>query len=199
MARWILGAVFMTASFFLFVTASQAAGDSDAGRLKSVTCAACHGNNGISAMTGVPNLAGHPDMFLQWQLVFFRSERRKNPAMIAIASQLSDEDVRDLGAYYAALPAKAATAPVDPDPALSARGQEVAAEHHCANCHTESFAGERGAARLAHQRSEYLIKSLHDYRDGDRPSTGVAAMTEASASLSEADMQAIAHYLEFLP
>ena len=58
-----------------------APGDPEAGRQKAELCAACHGEKGISAMPGVPSLAGQTDQFIQWQLVFFRSGRRENPLM----------------------------------------------------------------------------------------------------------------------
>lgn len=194
-----MGAAMLAASFLVGPPACRAAGSIDAGREKAQLCANCHGATGISAIPGVPTLAGNLDAFLQWQLVFYRSERRKNPVMGAIASLLSDEDVRNLGAYYAALPPDTRPLPPDANPGLTARGSEIAQEHRCANCHLDEFTGKQGAARLARQREDYIVQSLTDYRSGQRPSTGVAAMTEASSGLHDDDIVALAHYLATLP
>ena len=48
-------------------------------------CAGCHGENGISTTENIPSLAGQPDQFIQWQLVFFRAGTRKNEQMQPIA------------------------------------------------------------------------------------------------------------------
>jgi cytochrome c553 len=175
--------------------AFAASGDIDAGRQKAMICTGCHGQTGISTVKGVPTLAGQQDQFLQWQLVFFRSGRRANAAMTAIVANLTDEDIRDLGAYYASLPRNTAPAGGPADAALLARGQQIVAEYHCANCHTETFRGERAAAAIADQREDYLVKALSDYRSAARPSVGVAAMTEAATGLNDDEIAAIAHYL----
>ena len=47
----------------------------------------------------VPLLYGQPDIFIQWQLVYFRTETRKDPVMTALAAALTDSDIRNLGAY----------------------------------------------------------------------------------------------------
>ena len=167
MRACVAGAAFMAASA---IVPAQAAGDIEAGRERAKTCAACHGAAGISAMPGVPTLAGNLDGFLQWQLVFFRTERRKNPVMTALAANLSDEDVRNLGAYYASLPPDTRPPAQDPSPALTEAGRELAETHRCSGCHTEAFTGKQGAARLAHQREDYIAKSLTDYRSGQRRS-----------------------------
>src|ERR1700687_3412339 len=89
-------------------------------------CAVCHGENGISQTENIPSLAGQPDQFLQWQLVFFRGGARKNEQMQPIAEQIGNEDVRTLGAYFAALTPPNATA-TDNNPALSTKGAQAAA------------------------------------------------------------------------
>src|ERR1700761_2381438 len=70
---------------------------------KAEICAGCHGENGISETENIPSLAGQQDQFIQWQLVFFRGGARKNEQMQPIAEQISNEDVRLLGAYFASL------------------------------------------------------------------------------------------------
>jgi cytochrome c553 len=172
-----------------------AAADIAAGQEKAKVCVACHGQNGVSSMQGVPSLAGQQDQFLQWQLVFFRSGRRPNPAMAPLVAELTDEDVVNLGAYFHGLPYSTKGAVDAPNPGLAAKGKTAAAQHRCASCHKDDFRGERAAAAIADQREDYLVKALTDYRSGTRPSVGVAAMTEAAASLSDEDIAAISYYL----
>lgn len=77
------------------------AGDVAAGKAKSVTCAACHGAEGISAIPMYPNLAGQKEAYLVKQLKDFKSGARKDPVMSAMAMPLSDEDIANVSAYYA--------------------------------------------------------------------------------------------------
>ena len=89
----------------LFAAGGQAsAADVAAGRTLAGACAACHGADGVSQIELTPSLAGQPDEFLQWQIVYFRSGVRKSEVMGPIAEALSNQDIRNLGAYYASLP-----------------------------------------------------------------------------------------------
>src|ERR1700755_2795838 len=101
------------------------AADIAAGKEKAELCIRCHGENGISQMENVPSLAGQLDQYIQWQLVFFRAGARKNEQMQPIVEQLNNEDIRNLGAYFASLtPPKG---PTDNDPDLSEKGKQAAA------------------------------------------------------------------------
>lgn len=77
------------------------AGDAAAGKVKSATCAACHGAAGVSAIPMYPNLAGQKEAYLVKQLKDFIAGTRKDPVMSAMAAPLSDTDIADLSAYYA--------------------------------------------------------------------------------------------------
>ena len=113
------------------MSVSVQAADLEAGKAKAELCAGCHGENGVSQTENIPSLAGQQDQFVQWQLVFFRAGTRKNEAMKPIVDQLTNEDIRNLGAYFASLtPAKA---PPDNDPDLSRKGAEAAAGRRCAS------------------------------------------------------------------
>src|ERR1700754_2977264 len=164
---------------------------------KAELCAGCHGENGISQTENIPSLAGQPDQFTQWQLVFFRSGARKNELMQPIVEQINNEDIRNLGAYFAALTPPKASAP-DDNPDLSKKGAQAAVGRRCASCHTDTFAGTKAVARLAGQREEYLVKALHDYKSGVRSGGGMAAMAEVAYQLSEEEIEALAHYLAHL-
>lgn len=79
------------------------AGDVAAGKAKSVTCAACHGGNGISQIPMYPNLAGQKEEYLKIQLKAFRDGQRQNAIMAPMAAGLSDTDIDNLSAFYASL------------------------------------------------------------------------------------------------
>jgi cytochrome c553 len=163
------------------------------------TCTACHGAKGISSTRNTPSLAGQPDIFTQYQLVFMRDGGRQAGVMQAIVKNLTDDNIRDLGAYYAALP---------PPPALASKS-EIAIDtekvtglltsRHCDSCHKPDFAGQGESARLAGQRPEYLKKALIDFRTGVRRGRGMGAMIEVSVTLHEQEIDMIAAYLARKP
>lgn len=182
-------------AFLLAAAAPAGADEADALKEKIKTCAACHGEAGISQIENTPSLAGQPDQFTQWQLVYFRARTRKHEEMIKIAAEFSDAEIRALGPYFAALaPPKAPDTP-DPDPALTERGARIAKQRNCASCHRDDYAGKDAIARVAGQREDYLLKSLRDYKSGARTGGGVAAMPSTVAGLSDDDLKALAHYL----
>jgi cytochrome c553 len=186
----------------LLVTASllglsyATAADITAGKEKAALCSACHGENGISQMEKIPSLAAQPDQFIQWQLIFFRAGTRKNEQMQPIVEQLDNNDIRNLGAYFASLPPP--DKKPDDDPDLSAKGKQAAAGRRCASCHLDSFAGTKAVSRIAGQREDYLLKALRDYKSGVRAGGGMAAMADVAYSLSEEEIEALAHYLAHL-
>src|SRR5688500_16084701 len=150
MHRFILQLVCVL-PFALTGVAAHAA-DVAAGKEKAEMCVACHGEGGISQIENMPSLAGQPDQFIQWQLVFFRAGTRKNEQMQPVVEQLNNEDIRNLGAYFATLtPAKAKP---DENPDLSAKRAQAAAGRRCASCHTDNTAGGNADASEAHQRQD---------------------------------------------
>jgi cytochrome c553 len=191
--------VFLTLAFGIALAGVSVANaaDMEAAKKKAELCAGCHGENGISQMEGVPSLAGQPDRYIQWQLVFFRAGARKNEQMQPIVEQLDNGDIRDLGAYFASLPPPKATQS-DDNPDLSKKGAQAAVGRRCASCHSDNFAGKDAAARIASQREEYLLKALNDYKSGARSGGGGAAMADVAYPLSEEEITALAHYLSHL-
>src|SRR3978361_225880 len=168
------------------------AADIAAGKEKAELCVGCHGEGGISRTENIPSLAAQPDQFIQWQLVFFRAGSRKNEQMQPIVEQLNNDDIRNLGAYFASLAPPKATTP-DDNPDLSRKGAQAAAARRCASCHTDTYAGTKAVARIAGQREEYLNKALHDYKSSVRSGGGMAAMADVAYPLSEEEIEALAH------
>ena len=79
------------------------AGDVKAGRARAMMCQACHGLDGLSKTPDAPNIAGQIEPYLVTQLQAFKSGLRKNDAMSVVAPALSDKDIEDLAAYFAAI------------------------------------------------------------------------------------------------
>ena len=186
----------ITAVIVLATNCRASAADVAAGKALAEGCAGCHGVDGVSTTDLTPSLAGQSDEFVQWQLVYYRSGLRKNEVMGPIAETLSNEDIRNLGAYYASLPPPKPSAPVD---ALAERGEKLAVEHRCKTCHSDDYNGFRAAARLSSQREDVLLKALRDFKSGKRVSSGVASMADVTFELTDADMQALARYMASRP
>jgi len=173
-------------------------------RAEAAGCFACHGVDGVATADGlatdknVPNLAAQPDLYLQFQLVFFRKGVRKNEVMNAMAEQLSDDDLRNLSVYFASLPAPNAPTSPDTAPQDTELGGKVAQAIHCTNCHGDHFEGVDNIARLAGQREDYVYEALRDFKSGARTSTGAASMAEVVYPLGDEEMKALAHYLSGL-
>jgi cytochrome c553 len=86
----------------------SAAADAEAGKAKAAVCAACHGKNGIAQIPGYPNLAGQNEQYLVSALKAYKNKQRSGGQAVIMQGQatgLSDEDIANLAAYYASLPA----------------------------------------------------------------------------------------------
>ena len=188
--------VALGAGCLLILGRPASAADVSAGKALAEGCAGCHGADGVSQMPLTPSLAAQPDEFVQWQLVYFRSGARKSEVMGPIAEALKNEDIRNLGAFYASLaPPKPALAPG----AVMENGEQLAVQHRCKSCHADDYNGFRAAARLSGQREDVLVKALQDFKSGRRVGSGVASMAEVTYELSDADMVALSHYMAMRP
>jgi len=94
--------LFALITALLFASASALAGDVAAGKAKSAICASCHGATGKSLNPMWPNLAGQKEQYLAKQIKAFRDGIRKDPMMAPMVAALSDDDIADLAAYFAA-------------------------------------------------------------------------------------------------
>ena len=159
-------------------------------------CLACHGESGTSATPGVPSLGAQPALFTTYQLFFFREGRREAEPMGQLAKEMTDADLAAFAAKIEALPPPAPPAAV-PDEARYARGRALAGEHLCDTCHNPDYSGRQQMPRLAHQREDYLLKALRDYKTGARIGTQ-AAMPETVAALDDSALADLAYYLAHL-
>ena len=114
-ARVFPARALLSLSFAVLLSAAfpdaRADGDATAGQEKSSTCAACHGPEGIATQPSYPNLAGQYESYLAQALLSYRSGARENAIMYGFASQLSDEDIDDLAAWFASQAGPLTTAP----------------------------------------------------------------------------------------
>jgi len=105
-ARSTFAAALAAAAVFVFLGFTgrpAAAQDVAAGKRKAIACQACHGFDGVAKLPDAPNLAAQPASYLERELRAYRAGTRSNEVMGVAAKALSDNDIRDLAAYYAAI------------------------------------------------------------------------------------------------
>lgn len=174
---------------------AHAAADAKAGAAKAQVCVQCHGPGGNSDNPEFPSLAGQPPLYVYYQLIQFREERRKDPRMSPYAAKLSDADMKDMAAYFTA---QAPGAPaLAPDAGKVAAGKAVVEANHCGSCHMPAFQGQQHIARLAGQHYAYLLKQLRGFKNGTRPDID-GTMASTAQPLSDADIENVCHYLASL-
>jgi len=172
-------------------------------QLAANTCANCHGGGGRSTSPTFPNLAAQTAPYLQAQLHAFRDQTRADPDALAymwgMASQLSDQTIEAISAYYAAQPAPQAKAG---DAKLMAQGklifeEGVAAQGipACATCHGPQARGNAIFPRLAGQHADYLVKQMLVIQSALR---AAPVMHGVIKDLPQVQMRAVATYLESL-
>ena len=195
--------------------ANAVEGDIEAGKAKAGMCGACHGATGVNPNPTYPDLAGQHEAYIAKQLADFKSGARTDMMMAPMVASLSEQDMADLGAFFAsqkrasertasvegsAAPAAAAlTGDVEIVTSTSAKaiyagdvkaGQEKSAM--CASCH-----GADGNSlisiypKLAGQSANYIAKQLADFKSGERKDPVMIGMV---AALSEKDMNDLAAY-----
>ena len=192
--RSLLGASIVLA-LAATVGAPAHAADVEAGRRKAEPCAACHGADGNATVPGTPSLAGQPVYFTHWQLIKYRDGRRKDPQMSPFAKSLTDTDMADLSAYYAAQ--RPLARPATTDPAKVAEGKRLATVHHCASCHRPDLSGQQQVPRLAGQDADYLRRLLRAFKTRTASDLD-GTMTIATQPLREDDIESLVHYLASL-
>lgn len=169
----------------LMIEPSYAA-DVDAGKSKAQMCVGCHGSEGVSGGPMWPNLAGQRAAYLEAQLKHFKSGQRQNGTMTGIAVGLADDDIKNLAAYFANLPAKSAGG----NTALAQTGKDKATM--CMGCHGSNLEGRGYVPKLAGQHPKYLAKQLNDFKTGDRMA---GLMNAVAKNLSDEDISALSEYL----
>ncbi|MFO7340556.1 MAG: c-type cytochrome [Lysobacteraceae bacterium] len=196
-------------------------GDAEAGQAKAATCAACHGPDGKSIdPTMYPHLAGQSERYIARQLALFASGERHTgmaAVMVPFAQALSPQDMRDVGAYFAQLPAPAGVADdaeVTDGPYAGMKFYEIGQKLYrggdpergipaCMACHGPSGAGNPGPAypRVGGQVADYTARRLTEYKAGvtsERDPKLFQIMAQVAGKLTDQEISALASYLEGL-
>ena len=180
-------------------------GDATAGQAKAAVCGACHGMDGNSADAQYPKLAGQNEQYIVRQLTSFKAGKRQNPIMMGMAAPLSEQDMHDLGAYFAsktALPGVADQALVEHGQMLFRQGDATRDIPACMACHSIDGRGNPGAMypQLTSQHAQYIqatLKAMHDGTSwGDDAHAKI--MPSIAQKLDEKDIAALASYVEGL-
>jgi cytochrome c553 len=163
-------------------------GDPVRGKAISYTCLGCHGVDGYRNAYpnySVPKLVGQHPEYLVAALQEYKGDQRSHVTMHSQASELSDQDMADIAAYFAGNVLQPAPAPANAPTAPAA----VAV---CAACH-----GPTGISvvpnypNLAGQHADYLKREIAEYKDGGRKNAIMSAM---AATIKDSDVEALADY-----
>lgn len=165
-------------------------------------CSACHGQDGNSISSNYPKLAGLSAKYTEEQLRSFRDRTRADKdavdAMWGWARSLTDQDIKEIGAYYAAQTRTSGEAGPEP---LTSKGRNIYENGMsdkgvppCSACHGAQGEGKDDAPRLAGQHARYLVRQLRVFRSMERPAA--VAMHAIVTPLTDSDMDALAAYLQ---
>lgn len=193
------------------------AGDAKSGQAKAGACAACHGLDGNSSDAQYPKLAGQHERFIWRQLKLFKSGERENAIMQGMAAALSEQDMRDIGAYFATQQARPGVA----DDTVIATGVNAGKKFYqvgekifragkpsagvpaCMACHGPTGRGNPGPPfpELGGQHAAYTTAHLQFFRSGGvwgKNANANLIMSEVAHNLTDEDIQGLATYLEGL-
>ena len=193
--------IFLVISFI-----NPAYSDVAKGKELSVSCVACHGDNGISLNPVWPKLAGQNPKYLEAQLYEFKKGpdgKRNNAVMYGIAMTLSDSDISNLSAYYASL--KSSVGLVKDDYLELGRniyrgGNMEIKMQACMSCHGPNGQGNYAAAipMLSGQHSQYTYQQLKKFQASTRSNDYNKMMRNIVHRMTDEEMKAVASYIEGL-
>jgi cytochrome c553 len=161
------------------------------GKAKAEACAACHGADGNSIAPMFPNLAGQSSRYIYLQLKDYKEGRRSNPLMTPQVAELTKQDMRDLGDWFAQFKQKPTNFRADPDKV--ARGKKVSDDALCPMCHLGGLAGQNEVPRVAGQHQEYIYAQLMAFKNKLR-TNDAGNMQSVVRTLSDEDLEALSHY-----
>ena len=184
---------------------AHGAGDPEAGEANAAVCAGCHGQGGAKPVMAVyPKLAGIGEQYLYQQLVAIKEGKREIAEMTGLLSDMSDQDLQDLAAYFDSQDITVAQANpdlVEEGQMLYRGGNMASGVPACAGCHNPRGMGNgpAGYPRLSGQSAEYVEKQLKAYRDGERDAgQNASIMMDVAAKLTDTEIKAVASYVSGL-
>lgn len=138
----------------------------DRGQMLANTCAGCHGPMGISHGPATPSIAGISSTYFEESMIAYRDGVRPSTIMTRIAKGYSDQDIKDMAAYFSKQ--KHVSAEQKTDTKLATAGQKLH-DKYCEKCHSEGGSlADDDAGILAGQWKPYLQYNLHDFLSGER-------------------------------
>jgi len=169
-------------------------------QLATQVCASCHGTRGDGLSSAFPRLAGQQSAYLEAQLVAFRDHSRGDPSAVAymwgMASQLDQQTIKELAAYYAA---QSPVPGVPGEQMLLEKGKPIyeqglssAGVPACVSCHGANAEGKENIPRLGGQYPPYLVKQLAYFKSELRANAPVMHAVTYNMSLEQ--MEAVAAY-----
>lgn len=167
-------------------------------KISSDVCAACHTADGSRGSPANPILQGQHADYLVKQLTEFKSGKRKNAVMNGMAAPLSEEDIRNVAAFYASKTAKPGFAKNKDTVQLGEKiyrgGIADRAIPACAACHGPTGAGIPAQyARIGGQHGDYIEAQMLAFRAGGR--TNSAPMTGVAAKMNDKEIKAVSDYV----
>jgi cytochrome c553 len=168
------------------------------GALSTQVCAACHTADGSRGAPANPIIAGQHAEYLAKQLIEFKTGKRKNPVMQGMAAPLSEEDIRNVSAFYASKTAKPGFAKNKDTVAL---GEKIyrggIADRNipaCAGCHSPTGAGMPAQyPRIGGQHGDYVEAQMLAFRSGARSNDAV--MNGVAAKMNDREIKAVSDYI----
>ena len=190
-------------SFALAGSAAVAAGYATAGKAKSASCAGCHGMDGNSMAPNFPKIAGQNEGYLVKQLQEFKSGKRVDATMNAMAAPLSEQDMADLAAYFAGQTGTTGTAAEDKvelGETIYRAGNAASGVAACAACHGPTGAGNPQARfpKLSGQHADYTALQLNHFRKGNRANDAGSMMRGVAGKMTDEEIAAVAQYIQGL-
>lgn len=188
--------------------AQEVHGDAKMGAKKNATCIGCHGIVGYQAsfpeVHKVPKISGQSAAYISSALNAYKKGDRKHPTMRGVAGSLSDQDIADLSAFYAASGVAEGAPALAAAPAATGDVAALVAKGNCVSCHGASFSApiDPSYPRLAGQHGDYLFVALKSYKaDAANPQVGRsnAIMGGVAKQFSNAELKTIAGYVSSLP
>lgn len=193
----------MMAVAIAFTSPVMAAGDAGAGKKKAAVCAACHGADGNSPSDMFPKLAGQHESYIIKQLADFKSGARPNAVMAPMVANLSEQDMADLGAYYAknkVTPGAVSEELLEAGQTIYRAGNKESGVPACMACHGPNGAGMPAAKwpALSGQYSKYIELQLNAFADGTRSNDPNGMMSDIAKKMSADEIKAVSAYVSGL-
>ncbi len=184
-----------------------AQGSIEAGKAKSATCVACHSVDGNSLITQYPKIAGQHAPYIEKQLAEFKlgmetsgKKGRYDPVMSPMAMALSEQDRKDLAAYYSSMPISDAYTPedvVEQGKVLYLAGNAEKGLTACVACHGPRGNGTAlsGFPKISGQHADYTKLQLTKFRAGERNNDLNAMMRDIAMKLSDEEIEVLSKYV----